>query len=95
MVFLTTHSMNKFTIISIPTYLWFAQMPNIETKGWYILHHNISVLKCSHIYIGFKNHFVGNSSCNIINLKCPNVFLLKNNVRFTFSVGDTTRAVCT
>ena len=38
---------------------------------------------------------VSNDNCNIVNLYCP-IFCLhgmRNNVSFTFSVGDTTRAV--
>ena len=42
-----------------------------------------------------KSHLVSDNSCKNINLYCMNLFLhgMKNNVRFTIGVGDTTWAI--
>ena len=47
------------------------------------------------IEVLMKNHLVSDTNCNVVN-PCYPIFFDKeqqNNVRFTFSVGDTTHAV--
>ena len=43
-----------------------------------------------------KNYLVNDSNCNVVNVYAQNYGLqgMTNNVRFTFSVGGTTRVVC-
>ena len=45
--------------------------------------------------IWMKKRLVSDNNCNTVNLQCPIIFITKNdnNVKFTFSVSDTTQAV--
>jgi hypothetical protein len=98
--FLIGHaSMNRITNTFIPTYnlLWW----NMH-KLKYISHPNIFAMQYCHEWLENldENHLVSDNNCNLwiynAQLFFCKIFLTKrmtNDVGFTFSVGDTTRAV--
>ena len=75
--------MNQFTKIVIPIYFW-----SIHLLLLY-LHPNIFVIRYLSwmIEVWMKNHLVSDKNHSIANLQCP----MATNVRFTFSVRDTTQ----
>ena len=80
--------MNEFTSVVIPT-----------IQVWSILYSStlgIISLVIDAIEIWMKDYLVSGSNRNICRTVLPSFFKqgLSNKSRFTFSVGDTTRAIC-
>ena len=97
--FSMTFPMNKFTNVVIPTYFYSSSKYQLlKTKFgvfWFLKFH---VMKCYHgmIEIWMKNYIVSNHICTLINLSYPTFFYheWQIDVRFIFSVDDTTHAIC-